>query len=675
MKELILETTGPSPVEPIIKELRTLKIASTVHSNTEVVRIAIPLDREIDRTQANAISRKMVDVFEVAFKDADKVTSEAPVGGQVRVIEGDLMKVDTLTYVTASHATENDEDKGPEVPAGINLMSQSSGPVESGDVGPVKRPVGFIQDYQSGAARGLERLAGVVGQVVVRQNDAYWVRSGDSWVATTQGAAIGKVKSEWRPVMAAHGVKCSQRHIEEVFKRSLVPVVDGVLTSPAAADFVDYNGLTYLNRRLAPRLTPSTFGPDGRLIRDFILTNILADDRPWTEIESELADPSAKTPTRWALHWIASLYQRPGVSLSTALWLISVEQGIGKTLFASMLATLIGRQNATKADQAEMAGEWSDWMIGHSLIVADEINVVEKKSFYARQKSWIGSSSISVRRRGVGSWTIPSIANWIFLSNDLTPIKIDAADRRNMMIRSSNDLAGASAMIDRLGPMLDDPKRFRSALAEVGAWLDTIQIDNRLISRAIATDLKDDLIENTRDPVDSFVLEQAELHSWKVGQWLTTDSLMQRYTAWCERTDVFKGCRGQNHLVKELKRLKDRGWVEPSRKNQGRGWTLVNPPNAMAKRPEPPISVDDFFAERKPMKIMGSMLHRDTRIQCTGSPGGIDRSSRIGFGAADHHDRSRGARSNQSDRRTRLGHGRLGQADVIVCTRGDQTTG
>jgi len=602
---LILEPAGYTPIEQIIQTLQSIKFKATLHWSETARRIVIPVDGKIDVAVRPGLIRAVAEVFETYF-DLQWRTDPSPLpDGETREFDGQICSAELLTSL-ASKTKTDDEEKGPQVPSGINLL----GIVGVAEVGDVRAcpPTGFVQTYLNDTSPGLERLAGVVGQVVVRQNDGYWVRTGDSWSPTTQGAAIGKVKSEWRAVLATHGVRCTHRHIEELFRRSLLPVIDGTLTSPVESDFVTYQGRTYLNRRLAPRLEPTTFGADGDLIRAFVLSNVLNDHRSPAEIEEELANGKAITPTRWALNWIAHQYQRPGLSLSTALWLISTEQGVGKSLFASMLGELVGPQNAVRADQSEMASEWSDWINGYSLIIADEINVIEKKSFYAKQKSWIGSRSISIRRRGIGSWMIPTIANWLFLTNDLTPIRIDAADRRNMLIRSTNDLDRANEMIERIKPILRDAKRYRSALAEFGAWLDSIKVDDGLIARAIPTDLKDDLIENTRDPVDSFIIEQVETNAWKPGQWLPTDGLMRRYSTWCEKTDVFKGWRSQSHLVKELKRLKDRGWVEPCRRNQGRGWTLTSPPCSELPQAEKAHKVVDLPCSS--LQKPGAMLER-----------------------------------------------------------------
>lgn len=598
MSELILEARGPVDVEKIAAAIRSFKCKATIHHTGSVTRLVLPFDVDLDKKDHGRLAHVVTELVETYFRVP--LDPKAIESGSTVEINGEPWKVDDV--LDPAPKDQKDQDKGPEVPSGIRVMSE--GDCKSiGEVQPAE-PAGMIAPYLSDRISGLDRLAGVIGQIVVRQNDGFWVRGrSGAWSTTTQTlqAAIGRVKTEWRDELYVHGVRASSKHIEEVFRRSLLPVVSGTLTSPVKSDFVMFEDQVYLNLGLAPRLPPVKLAEDGIALRTFILSNVLNDHRDFSQIDAELKNRKAKTPTRWALNWIAHLYQRPGVAMSTALWLISVQQGIGKTLTGDILAELVGLRNTARADQAEMTGEWSDWLVGRSLIIADEVNVVEKKSFYARQKTWIGSRAISVRKRGVGTWTIPTIANWLYTTNDLQPIRIDGADRRNMLIASTNDLDAAMAVIDRIKPILEDRVRFRNAVAELGSWLDSIDIDDGLIRRAITTELKEDLIESTRDAVDSFVLEQAERGSWKRDQFITTDDLMKRYTAWCDRTEAFRGLRSQTHLVNGLKKLKARDWVIDKRTMHARGWMLTNPPMPAAEV----VSHVDFF---KPEMGKVSML-------------------------------------------------------------------
>ncbi|MCW5734047.1 MAG: hypothetical protein KIS73_07975 [Enhydrobacter sp.] len=615
---ITLDAHGSIPIETIIDRFRSLGMKATLHWTDEKRRVLVPVDGDFIEAEIARVIRTFSDAF-VMYFDPNAREHEPLPDCQTREIEGKMCTEGLIRSLWKGPDPEAEVEI--DVPLGIDLMCPAGQIVEMGDVRACK-PAGFVAKYLAGACQGLERLAGVIGQVVVRQNDGFWVRAhSGAWSASalTQGAAIGKIKTEWCDLLRARGVRFKSMDVDALFRQSLLPVIDGTLTSPVESDFVEYQGRTYLNLRLAPRLQPTSFGEDGRLVREFFLQNLLNDHRPMDEIEADIGDTGSRSPTRWALHWVAHTYQKPGIALPTCLWLVSVAQGIGKTVFASMLAELVGRRNASVANDAEMTGEWSNWIVGKSLIVADEINVTEKKRFYSQQKTWIGSRSVSVRGRHVGVWEIPTIANWLYLTNDLSPIRIDGADRRNMMIASTNDKARALALIDRLEPVLRDPARYRSALAEFGAWLDTIQVDAGLLREAVNTELKDDVIASAQDAVVSFFQQQTENRLWRPGAFLSTAELFSRYAAWCEQTQVFQGCRSQTYMVNGLKRLRALGNVTDKRTESARGWVLVQQGKAEA---QDIIEVSDFLrAPVVPMSRAKTMLEQ-MRERQRGARGG-----------------------------------------------------
>jgi hypothetical protein len=423
----------------------------------------------------------------------------------------------------------------------------------------------------------LERAAGVLGQVCVMQGESYWVgRPNRIWEPVGQRAAQSLLKEHWSKI---NHVEIEPRLIEEVIRRTMLPVVTGVLASPVASEWVEYDHRRFLNLGVAPRLAPSELGDDGRLFFDFINRNICTDGRDGGTIRQEvLSSDSILSPTRWVWHWLAHQYQRPGLPLSTALWVISVQQGVGKGLFADIFRDLLGRSNTTVVNAAELKGDWNDWMVGKTLIVADEINVVEKKSFYATIKRWIGNPTVAIRKRNVGQFEIPATQNWLFLTNDPSPITIDRADRRHMFVEAENDLGEADRVIEPLRPILADPQRRRAALAELGAWLDSIPIDETLLRRALQTGLKDEVVEATTPPPERWFREEVEGGRWKLGTSLPTDTIWERYKNWATEQGVFGGQIVSTYFTTQLTVISKRGYIAKHRTKTWRGWTLVKVP-------------------------------------------------------------------------------------------------
>jgi hypothetical protein len=127
-------------------------------------------------------------------------------------------------------------------------------------------------------------------------------------VSGTRGNALSLLKEHWcRP--RESGVEIEPKQIDMALRTNLIPTMRGVLASPVAADFVQFQGHRYLNLGLAPRIAPTKFGGDGRLLMEFIVRNICADNRDLDLILTEVSTLGAEpTATKWLLNWIAHQY-------------------------------------------------------------------------------------------------------------------------------------------------------------------------------------------------------------------------------------------------------------------------------------------------------------------------------------------------------------------------------
>ena len=616
---VIIECDGAAwTIEEIERTLRQNSIMAAIyttksHSPKEPrFRVTIPLAEPIPADRYGRVVRHIEALLGGQFdSSARRVTQfqRLPTfGATVRTVEGQ-----PLDPARAPGATDHGE---PLIPAGLRLFPKPEGPEVLGPVSASEPPANVAKLLDPEQAQRLtepERIGGLLGQVCVSVRDEYFVRQPNRmWISGTRGNALSLLKEHWsRP--RETGIEIEPKQIDMALRTNLIPTMRGVLASPVAADFVQFQSHRYLNLGLAPRIAPSVFGDDGRLLFEFIVRNICSDDRDLDLILTEAASPGAQPTTiRWFLHWIAHQYQHPGVPLPTAVWLISVEQGIGKTLFGDLLRDLLGRANTTAANAAELKGDWSDWLVGKTLIVADEINVIEKVSFYASIKRWIGSPTISIRQRNVGQYEIPATANWIFLTNELRPIALDAADRRNMMIEATNDRPAAEAVIERIRPILNDPDRRMAMLAEFGAWLDQIDVDNVLIQRALPTDLKADIIDTTRNPTDRWIAEMIEAGRWKMGQFVPFNELFDWFQNWAALTGTFKGSVEARIFQSGLQIAKRRSWIRDDRRRvsekaddgdihtaQKRGWILIElPPGVVAPEAGAPTLLDEMRARQ-----------------------------------------------------------------------------
>lgn len=631
---VIVETDGAEwTIDEVERTLCQFPLAAAIYTTKSHTpekprfRVVIPLAEPVPADRYGRVVRYVEALLGGQFdSSARRVTQfqRLPTfGATIRIVEGQ-----SLDPSRVPGATDHGE---PLIPAGLRLFPIPEGPQVLGPVSASEPPGLVAKLLDPEQARTLsepEQIGGLLGQVCVAVRDEYFIRQPNrNWVSGTRGNALSLLKEHWSRASSGSGFEVEPKHIDMALRTNLIPTMRGVLASPVAADFVQFQGHRYLNLGLAPKIAPTVFGDDGRLLLEFIVRNICADNRDLDFILSD-ANAAGTTPTatRWFLHWVAHQYQHPGVPLPTAVWLISVEQGIGKTLFGDLLRNLLGQPNTTAANAAELKGDWSDWLVGKTLVIADEINVIERQSFYATIKRWIGSPTIAIRQRNVGQYEIPATANWLFLTNELRPINLDAADRRNMMIEATNDLVAANMIIDRIRPILMDQVRKMAAIAELGAWLDQIQVDIALIRRALPTDLKDDIIDTTRSTTDRWIAEMIEAGRWKIGQFVPFNELFDWYQNWAVSTGTFKGSVEARVFQSGLQIGKRRGWVRDERRRvseltedgnvhtpQKRGWILVAaPPGAVVPVAGAPTMLDAMRAKQIANNLQSRFLRKAT---------------------------------------------------------------
>lgn len=272
--------------------------------------------------------------------------------------------------------------------------------------------------------------------------------------------------------------------------------------------------------------------------------------------------------TKWIWCWIARQYQNIGRPSPTALWLISAEQGVGKGVFSEYLQDLLGRGNTTKANPSELTSEWSDWLTGKTLVVADEVNVIEKRSFNNLLKNLVANDVISLRARHIGAFLTPATQSWLFTTNNSTPISLEGADRRHTFVECEPDLERAKAVIATLQPFRFDRERRLRALSGLGTFLLGIVVDEALIERAVTTELKQEVIERTRPAHELWLNDVAASGQWAVGKELLAADAWPMFEVWAQHTNEFRPNRrsfdtGMSELVRKgiLRRHRGTGGV------------------------------------------------------------------------------------------------------------------
>jgi hypothetical protein len=400
-----------------------------------------------------------------------------------------------------------------------------------------------------------------LASVVASVNGEFYVRRRDSgmWTAVKKTAEVRNLLwNEWGAEETELNIRLET--IKAFLADDAYVVLDQLAYIPGAGLFVEYRGRkclnTYHERPLAFP-TDTSISPETNLLMEMIVKNLL--NHQDGEIDDWLVAIASdeKSPIRWMFHWLASQYQRPGKALPTALWFVGPAQGIGKGQFTNGMKLMLGSSNVKGVSVEEFKGEWTDFLSNASLFILDEVDFSSRKEANSKLKRLVGNETLSARKRNVGEFEVPSVANFVFTTNNIRPLALDRDDRRNTFFET----CGTAEAKQRAQQYY--------ALGSIGqqtAWeglvsiLSAIDIDERLISRALETDVKRRMIDAGQEPFEEWLLSDETIERWKLGEFAPIQWIKDNYVEWA-RANAYPGCSTSSYCKNKLEEMVSEGRV------------------------------------------------------------------------------------------------------------------
>jgi hypothetical protein len=439
-----------------------------------------------------------------------------------------------------------------------------------------------------------------LSQRCVKIGDQYWIRQagGTLWsMFKNELDATREAESKWMHGQLSDGTQVTAELIKTFFSGSeestrtiankviatktkvgSCPHLHGRMVIPYGPRFITYKEKHYLNafqdesiRADAGHVAfgkqlllliyrslcagPALEGANGDMAKeaDMLLEQVVINT--YTQLEF-----------RFVMNWLAAVMQQPGINLQTNLWLCGNLQGIGKGTLASVMRTILGASLVGSLDQQEIEAGYSDHLFGHSLIISNEFDATGAWSG-KRWNKWIKSHTcedeLPLRGRYVGSWDSLHIGNFWFNTNDEDPVFQDETDRRNFMVKTTDD-----PFWKEFASILK-AKILESNMAEAAAglaWvLAQVQLDLTLIMTAPLTALKAENKAVRLPPVEEWITQASHITREKQ---VAAEDLYFEYTNWHQGNCPGKVCLSLPYWGRGMKALAKRG-VEPGRDKRG----------------------------------------------------------------------------------------------------------
>lgn len=234
----------------------------------------------------------------------------------------------------------------------------------------------------------------------------------------------------------------------------------------------------------------------------------------------------------YIVNWLCFIFQNINKKVRTAL-VITGSQRTGKSTFTNVICSLLGEYANDNANLENIIGKFNSSILYKKIIVCNEVkSYLSSKSFDEDiLKTLITESTFDVRKKFHDVKHMENVANFIFLSNNFAPVKIDEDDGRYCVIEVSNDKRGDTKYFEKLYSSFS--LEFYNNLLTYFLKLDISNFDP---SRIPMTDAKRAIIDFCKSTIQRYI--QDRYKKYLVG--FPKKEAFQDYKSWCISQDIIK---------------------------------------------------------------------------------------------------------------------------------------
>jgi putative DNA primase/helicase len=137
--------------------------------------------------------------------------------------------------------------------------------------------------------------------------------------------------------------------------------------------------------------------------------------------------------TDWVLRWAAYPLQHVGAKMKSAV-VMHGDEGTGKNIFWGALRTIYGRYGGI-ISQNQLNSQFNTWLSAKLFLIANEVVTAQERNHQVGYlKTLVTEDEIYVEPKGVDARQEANHCNLVFLSNEVTPVKIGKGNRRDCII-------------------------------------------------------------------------------------------------------------------------------------------------------------------------------------------------------------------------------------------------
>jgi len=172
-----------------------------------------------------------------------------------------------------------------------------------------------------------------------------------------------------------------------------------------------------------------------------------------------------ETITNTILNWCGQMMQYP--SIKTFIPTFISKQGGGKGSWLEIMGKIIGEGRIVDTPKPSqfVFGDFNGCMANAYLVCMNEMSKKEMNDAEGYFKTLITDPYVWINPKGIESYKIQSFHRFVVFSNNDDPVKTSADDRRNLIIRCSDELCDKDVNKEywkRMRQIIEDPNAIKS---------------------------------------------------------------------------------------------------------------------------------------------------------------------------------------------------------------------
>lgn len=230
--------------------------------------------------------------------------------------------------------------------------------------------------------------------------------------------------------------------------------------------------------------------------------------------------------------WIAQMIQFPAIK-SNCPTIIS-KQGAGKGTLLKLISAMIGNDKyfETTTPSRDVWGDFNGRMANTFLVNLDELSRKESNECEGKIKGLITNPQMTINEKGIGQYKVISYHRFIGTTNHEDPFKTEKDDRRNWIIRASDELIGNVEYYNLINKYLEDVNVIKTCF-EYFKSIPDMNNFNKLPMPV--TEYQQDMKETNVSPIENWIKSFILDHYYDISVELHGKELFELFNDWCKK--------------------------------------------------------------------------------------------------------------------------------------------